>query len=230
MIVGAGAYGAYCAAKLYRNRPSKRVLLLDAGSLLVTEHVQNLGRVGLDVPAPIPPASDSGIPRALVWGLPWRGNVDFPGVAYCAGGKSIYWGGWCPRLTSQDLLQWPSSVSAYLNANYSEVESETGVVPATDFIFGELHSVLFPRVVAATPGVSNIETAIGNNGVEVAPLAVQGSPPVSGLFSFDKYSSLPLLINAIREDVVNSGLNNANRRLFFVPRAHVTRLRSRRDC
>ena len=81
-----------------------------------------------------------------------------------------------PRLTSQDLLQWPSSVSAYLNANYSEVESETGVVPATDFIFGELHSVLFPRLVAATPGVSNIETAIGNNGVEVAPLAVQGSP------------------------------------------------------
>jgi choline dehydrogenase-like flavoprotein len=81
-------------------------------------------------------------------------------------------------------------------------------------------------VVAATPGVSNIETAIGNNGVEVAPLAVQGSPPVSGLFSFDKYSSLPLLINAIREDVENSGLNNANRRLFFVPRAHVTRLRA----
>jgi hypothetical protein len=172
--------------------------------------------VGLDVPAPITPASDPHVPRALVWGLPWRGNVDFPGLAYCAGGKSIYWGGWSPRLTSQDLLQWPTSVAAYLNYNYSDVESETGVVPATDFIFGELHSVLFPKVVAATPGISNIETSIGSNGVEVAPLAVQGSPPVSGLFSFDKYSSLPLLIDAVREDVVNSGLNNANRRLFFV--------------
>ena len=226
VIVGAGAYGAYCAAKLYRDRPNKRVLLLDAGSLLVTEHVQNLGRLGLEVPPPITPASDPHVPRALVWGLPWRGNVDFPGLAYCAGGKSIYWGGWSPRLTSQDLLQWPSSAAAYLNANYSDVESETGVVPATDFIFGELHSVLFPRVVAATPGISNIETAIGSNGVEVAPLAVQGSPPVSGLFSFDKYSSLPLLIDAVREDVMNSGLNNANRRLFFVPRAHVIRLRA----
>ena len=126
VIIGAGAYGAYCAARLYRNRPNKRVLLLDAGSLLVTEHVQNLGRVGLDVPAPITPASDPHVPRALVWGLPWRGNVDFPGLAYCAGGKSIYWGGWSPRLTSQDLLQWPSSAAAYLNANYSDVESETG--------------------------------------------------------------------------------------------------------
>jgi GMC oxidoreductase len=104
------------------------------------------------------------------------------------------------------------------------VESESGVVPATDFIFGELHDELFPRVVAATPSVPNIETAIGDNGVEIAPLAVQGSSPVSGLFSFDKFSSLPVLIDAIREDVMNSGTNDANRRLFFVPRAHVTRL------
>jgi hypothetical protein len=72
-------------------------------------------------------------------------------LAYCAGGKSIYWGGWSPRLTPQDLLQWPNSVAAYLDANYSDVESETGVVPATDFIFGELHDALFPKVVAATP-------------------------------------------------------------------------------
>jgi hypothetical protein len=115
-------------------------------------------------------------------------------------------------------------VAAYLDANYSDVESESGVVPATDFIFGELHDELFPRVVAATPGVPNIETAIGDSGVEIAPLAVQGSPPMSGLFSFDKFSSLPVLIDAIREDAMNSGTNDANRRLFFVPRAHVTRL------
>ena len=224
VIVGAGAYGAYLAAKIFRRRPNKRILLLDAGSLLVSEHVQNLGRVGFDPPPPIPPASDPGVARAIVWGLPWRGNVDFPGLAYCAGGKSIYWGGWSPRLTPQDLLQWPNSVAAYLDANYSDVESESGVVPATDFIFGELHNALLPKVVAAIPSVSNIETAIGNNGVEIAPLAVQGSPPVSGLFSFDKFSSLPVLIDAIREDVISSGATDANRRIFFVPRGHVIRL------
>jgi hypothetical protein len=31
------------------------------------------------------------------------------------------------------------------------------------------------------------------------PIAVQGSPG-SGLFSFDKYSSLPLLLDSVRED------------------------------
>jgi len=73
-----------------------------------------------------------------VWGLPWRGNVEFPGLAYCSGGKSLYWGGWCPRLTAGDLQQWPASTAQYLANNYTDVESETGVVPATDFISGEL--------------------------------------------------------------------------------------------
>jgi hypothetical protein len=60
--------------------------------------------------------------------------------------------------------------------------------------------------------------------VEAAPLAVQGSPPSSGLFSFDKFSSVPLLTDAIREDVFASGGNDAARRLFLVPHSHVTRL------
>jgi choline dehydrogenase-like flavoprotein len=224
IVVGAGMYGAYCAAKIFRGNPGKRVLLLDAGRFLVTEHVQNLARIGLDIPAPIAPASDPGVPRELVWGIPWRGNVEFPGLAYCAGGKSIYWGGWCPRLTAGDVAQWPSSVAAYLNGHYTDVESETGVVPGTDFIFGDLNSVLRARCIAATAATPNIETALGGNGVEDAPLAVQGSAPVSGLFSFDKYSSLPLLIEAIRDDVAASGLNDAARRLFLVPLAHVVRL------
>jgi choline dehydrogenase-like flavoprotein len=224
VVVGAGAYGAYCAAKIYRTNPAARVLLLDAGSFLVSEHVQNMGRIGLDVPAPIPPASDTGAARALVWGVPWRGNVDFPGLAYCAGGKSLYWGGWGPRLTPADLARWPVPVAGYLDAHYTDVESETGVVPDADFIFGELHSAVFTRLAAGLAGIQDIETGLGSNGLQPAPLAVQGSSPVSGLFSFDKYSSLPLLVDAVREDVDRSGGSDAARRLFLVPRAHVIKL------
>jgi choline dehydrogenase-like flavoprotein len=224
VVVGGGMYGAYCAAKIYRRHPGKRVLLLDAGRFLVSEHVQNLGPIGLEVPPPIAPASDPGVARALVWGLPWRGNVEFPGLAYCSGGKSLYWGGWCPRLTAADLAGWPAATAQYLADHYTEVESETGVVPATDFITGELLEALRPRLVAAAASTANIETGMGDQGVEVAPLAVQGSPPASGLFSFDKYSSLPLLIEAIREDVRASGGNDAQRRLFLVPRAHVIKV------
>jgi choline dehydrogenase-like flavoprotein len=224
VVVGAGAYGAYCATKIYRHHPGARVLVLDAGSFLVSEHVQNLGRTGLGVPAAIPPNTDPGVARDVVWGLPWRGNVDFPGLAYCAGGKSLFWGGWCPQLTPQDLQRWPIPVAAYLQSHYTDVESETGVVPATDFIFGDLYNAVFPRVISAAATTPNVEVSIGNNGVEIAPLAVQGSSPVSGLFSFDKYSSLPMLADAIREDAASSGGADANRRLFLVPRAHVVKL------
>jgi hypothetical protein len=224
IVVGAGMYGAYCAAKIFRRHPGKRVLLLDAGRFLVSEHVQNLARIGLNVPSPIPPSSDPGVARELVWGIPWRGNVEFPGLAYCTGGKSIYWGGWCPRLTSTDLQGWPSAATLYLNANYLNVESEIGVVPGADFIFGDLLNVVRNEIGSAVGLVPNIETTIGNNGVEVAPLAVEGSPPSSGLFSFDKYSSLPLLVEAIRDAVAFSGANDANRQLFLVPVAHVVKL------
>src|SRR5262249_51456129 len=57
--------------------------------------------------------------------------------------------------------------------------------------------------------------------VEDAPLAVQAAPPASGLFSFDKYSSAPILVDAIRQDTGNP---DCRRRLLLVPRAHVTRL------
>jgi len=216
VVVGAGAYGAYLAARLRRSRPGARVLLLDAGSFLVGEHVQNLGRIGFDVPAPI--AQDPGVARELVWGLPWRGNVEFPGLAYCLGGKSLYWGGWCPRLTAADMARWPAAASAGLQQHYTDVESQTGVVPATDFIFGELHDALSPAVAGAAGAVP------GLTAVEPAPLAVQGSSPVSGLFGFDKYSSLPLLVDAVRDDVRASNGSDAARRLFVVPRAHIVAL------
>lgn len=218
VVIGAGAYGAYCATEIHRVHPGARVLLLDAGGLLVGEHVQNLGLIGFNVPAPISPSADPGVARELVWGLPWRGNVDFPGLAYCAGGKSVYWGGWCPRLTDADLAGWPAPVRAALHATYDRVESETGVVPDTDFIFGELQDALLPAVTAAAAGVPALTEVVA------APLAVQGSPPVSGLFGYDKFSSLPLLIDRIRRDVRDARGSDAARRLFLVPRAHVVAL------
>ena len=224
VVVGAGMYGAYCATKIVRRDPTARVLLLDAGRFLVSEHVQNLANIGFNVPSPIPPSSDPGMPRELVWGIPWRGNTDFPGLAYCTGGKSIDWGGWCPRLTAGDLARWPAATAQYLVEHYIDVESEIGVVPATDFIFGELGDVLRAACVSAAAVTPDIDSSIGTSGVETAPLAVQGSPPVSGLFSFDKYSSLPVLVDAIRADAGASGGNDAARRLFLVPLAHVVKL------
>lgn len=41
VVIGAGMFGAYCAEKIFRGA-NLRVLALDAGPFLVSEHVQNL--------------------------------------------------------------------------------------------------------------------------------------------------------------------------------------------
>jgi choline dehydrogenase-like flavoprotein len=221
VVIGAGMFGAYCAEKIYRHA-NVRVLVLDAGSFLVSEHVQNLARVGLNTAGAVQVASNSADPgtRERVWGSPWRSQVPFPGLAYCLGGRSLYWGGWSPRLTAADLANWPLEIATFLqsaapNDGYEQVEKETGVWDKTDYISGPLFEELSKKFKAAKGGVPTVDD------VEDAPLAIQAAPPASGLFSFDKYSSAPILTDAIREAADSP---DWRRRLFLVPRAHVAKL------
>jgi hypothetical protein len=216
VVIGAGMFGAYCAEKLYRNS-NLRVLVLDAGAVLVTEHVQNLARIGLNAGGAVAVetnAQDPG-PRERVWGSPWRSKVSFPGLAYCLGGRSIYWGGWAPQLTDADLARWPDATVGYLKSIYDSIERETGVFDKTDYISGPLTEELMKRFDAVRPNVPTVDR------IEEAPLAVQGAAPASGLFSFDKWSSAPIFADAVREA---AGSPDWQRRLFYVPRAHVTKL------
>lgn len=223
IVIGAGMFGAYCAEKIYRHGPNLRVLVLDAGPLLVTEHVQNLSRIGLDAGGAVTVVKNSDDPgtRNRVWGSPWRSQVAFPGLAYCSGGRSLYWGGWSPRLTDVDLQRWPADIASYLQSAsqtgdaYEATEKETGVFDKTDYISGPLFQALKAKFVAAKSGVPTVDA------IEDAPLAIQAAPPASGLFSFDKWSSMPILTDAIREAAARA---DWQRRLFLVPRAHVTRL------
>ncbi|HKC95065.1 MAG TPA: family 16 glycoside hydrolase [Nitrospira sp.] len=242
VVIGAGMFGAYCAEKIYRNA-NLRVLVLDAGGFLVSEHVQNLARIGLNAGPTIQVAANSQDPgtRNRVWGSPWRSQVGFPGLAYCLGGRSLYWGGWAPRLTDADFAnwpteivrflkgpraQWPSDLAAFLAPvppapiadfadGYEAVERETGVFDKTDYISGPLNAELTKQFTAVFKTVPALDS------IEEAPLAVQAAPPASGLFSFDKYSSAPILADAIREAASNP---DWRRRLFLVPRAHVVKL------
>src|SRR5919202_3264009 len=76
VVIGAGMFGAYCAEKIYRNS-NLRVLVLEAGSFLVSEHVQNLARIGLNAAGAVRVASNQEDPgmRERVWGNPWRSQV-----------------------------------------------------------------------------------------------------------------------------------------------------------
>ncbi len=234
VVIGAGMFGAYCAEKIYRLGPNLRVLVLDAGSLLVTEHIQNLARIGLNAVGPkkdptgkfdvpvVLNADDPGT-RERVWGIPMRSMTPISGLAYCLGGRSLYWGGWSPRLTDADLNNWPQPIATYLQSPahagdaYERIEKEIGVFDKTDYISGPLFDALHKKFVSAAAGVATVD------GIEDAPLAVQAAPPASGLFSFDKWSSMPILTDAVREA---STRPDWQRRLFIVPRAHATKLQT----
>jgi len=231
VVIGAGMFGGYIADKLYRHAENigLRVLVVDGGSFLLPTHVQNLPRLGLSGPQEQVVASnaqDPG-PQKLVWGHPWHSNQAFPGLAYCFGGRSIFWGGWSPKLTSADLgtrpadqATWPADAVAFLNANYDAVAEEMGVQPTDDFI--SANSDLVKQLKARFKAVTN--SAL----VEDAPLAVQAQAPLSapGLFPFDKYSSAYLLFDAVREDINKGWRNNIDawRRLMVLPRAQVVSL------
>jgi hypothetical protein len=88
IVIGGGTFGAAVAEHLWFRSTgrSERILVLEAGPFLLAEHQQNLPSLGLG---------------REVWGLPWRsdpalGYVD-SGLAYCVGGRSLWWGGWSPR-------------------------------------------------------------------------------------------------------------------------------------
>jgi choline dehydrogenase-like flavoprotein len=231
VVIGAGMFGGYCANEIYRRGAARnlRVLVLDAGAFLIPTHLQNLPpNIGLDVPAPISPsAPEARHARGVVWGIPWRSNVEFIGQAYCIGGKSLYWGGWCPRLLRSDLDEWPPTVAEYLNQNYERVERQTGVDVKTDFIQGALFELLKQRVSTLRATVPNLDDVADSDAEDSArldpPLAVQGQSPASGLFGFDKYSSVSVLIEAVRDAARQP---DSRRRLFVVPNAHVKRLKA----
>ena len=243
VVIGAGMFGGYFAAQLYRlgAANNRRILVLDAGAYLLPSHSQNLPQqTGGQISAPGVRLRDTGT-QNVVWGMPWitasthPANKGFPGLAYCIGGRSLFWGGWSPRLTAADLANWPASVVTYLTtpsgpntrSAYDHTELEIGVASlgaggvldyTTDYIRNTaLHQALKNALATASAGVPNVQS------VDDAPLAVQGSSPASGLFAFDKFSSCPFLIDAVRDDVRRNG-SDANRRIFVVPRAEVNGL------
>ncbi len=217
VVIGAGMFGGYCAEKIYRFAKeagkSPRILVLDAGSLLLTQHEQNYPRISPNTgPSKfVHSNSEDPGPQEAVWGYPWRSNQEFPGLAYTIGGRSLYWGGWAPRLTADDLNDWPVDVKAHLLPNYPRCEQNLGVPAA---MHEPLSAALKARFQAIAPaGIT----------VEDSPLAVQSTPPYGILFGFDKYSSANLLIDGIREDAIRDP-TPANRQLLLVPHANVTRL------
>lgn len=181
IVVGGGTFGAAIAEHIWfrqKQRASElRTLVIEGGPYVLGEHAQNAGiqRFGdaagvsiLDDNAPQPEP-----PKNEVWGVPWKSTTPFSGLAYVIGGRSLYWGGWSPRLLAEEMATWPPDVVADLNAGYfGEASRQIGVTETNDFIFGELHEAL--RAVLAA-GLGNVVGAIPLNQLPDPPLIAAGA-------------------------------------------------------
>jgi choline dehydrogenase-like flavoprotein len=277
IVVGGGSFGAALAQQLFANDQAQvhRVLVLDGGPLALPEHVQNMPLQGLPVPsatsiADLRASGQDGQPRAEVWGLAWHSSTPFPGLAYCLGGRSLYFGGWSPQLLDEEMptaadapSPWPPAVVSDLNSRYfAESATQIGTEETNDFIFGPLQNALRQAifdgidngdiaesiplgdlpdhpVLRGQPGadaarlldlLGNPAGALGLDEAALrnllkleAPLAVQGQT-LPGFFPFNKFSSMPLLMKAARSAQMESGNNDARKRLMVVPYCHVARL------
>jgi choline dehydrogenase-like flavoprotein len=131
IIVGGGTFGCVVAEHLFiaDAARSRRILVLEAGPFVLPEHVQNLPYMG-------------GSPEMRV---PWVNHpaLNYAGLLFAVGGRSLTWGGWSPELLDVELTHWPASTRAALRAQYFDQASrQIGVKETNDFIYGPLHTAL----------------------------------------------------------------------------------------
>jgi hypothetical protein len=250
IVVGGGSFGPIFAQHfMYRDSTrARRILILEAGRFTLPEHVQNMPMLGLNVPGPT--TVDPGAFRNEVWGLPWRTDVPqgFPGLAYAIGGRSLFFGGWSPRLLPSELpAAWPAAVINDLNGPladgrpgyFGQAAEQIGTDVANDFITGPLHEALRAQLKQAIDAgkvadaiplaqlpvtLNDVPNAQADLSKLEAPLAVQARPPRSGFFPFNKFSSAALAIEIARAAQGEAGGDDTRKRLMLVPDCHVIRL------
>jgi len=134
IVVGGGTFGSVVAEHLFISDTtrSRRILVLEAGPYVLPEHVQNIPFV----------APATGAPDMRV---PWVNHpaLNYAGLLFAVGGRSLTWGGWSPELLDVELVGWPAAARAELRARYfAESSRQIGVKDTNDFIYGPLHTAL----------------------------------------------------------------------------------------
>lgn len=185
------------------------------------------------------------------WGLPWHSPIGFSGLSYSIGGRSVHWGGWSPRLLDEEMPisasgtphRWPTAVVDELKTQYfDEAAEQIGVDVTNNFIHGPLHKAMrqrladgiaagdvdsaiplseLPTTLKISPGTSPTEEELLK--LE-APLAVQSKSPRPGVFPINKFSTVPLIVKAVRDAFRESKGDDVKKRLMLVPKCHVKRL------
>jgi choline dehydrogenase-like flavoprotein len=173
IVVGSGIGGGIVAEQLADL--GRSVLILEAGSLVFPTHVGNLPRRH---------ALNGGIDKN-VWSLfydlqskNYDQNQDSKfggGFGLNLGGRSIFWGGYIPRMSAFETNSWPQTVVEYLNeVGYERAESLLRKSHRRSDYQANIEQVLRQRFPGQT--VSQLSLSVGNS--EPESLAIP-----SGIFS-----------------------------------------------
>ncbi len=137
IVIGGGTFGAIAAEHLFITDAthSRRILVLEAGPFVLPEHVQNMPFLG-------------GAPDLRV---PWVNHqaLNYSGLIFAIGGRSLTWGGWSPELLDEEMTAWPPSTRTALRpplspetGYFADASRLIGVKETNDFIYGPLHTAL----------------------------------------------------------------------------------------
>jgi choline dehydrogenase-like flavoprotein len=220
IIIGGGTFGAALAEHLWfrSSKRSERILVLEAGPFILPEHVQNLPVLGLDPAVPSSVAEYNAMTkqaqddwRREVWGLAWNSPIKFPGLAYAVGGRSVFWGGWSPRLLDSELPnnRWPQAVLDDLTPNnlpdgrkgyFRQSSDQIGVTETNDFIFGDLQRAMRKQLF---DGLSTVSDAMDLGILPDHPAVQYGNTPatvddLAKLLGLDPLPSPPPTIQQLR--------------------------------
>ncbi len=215
IIIGGGTFGAALAEHLWfrsTNR-SERILMLDGGPFTLPEHVQNLPALALNAGAP----RKDHLPQNEVWGLAWNSSdpVGFPGLAYCIGGRSVFWGGWSPKLLSSELPNsvWPQAVLDDLTPKnlpggrkgyFRQSSDQIGVTETNDFIFGDLQRAMRQQLFSGLTA-GKVTDAMDLGTLPDHPAIEYRDTPatladVAAVLGIDKLPSPPPLLQTLRNE------------------------------
>jgi choline dehydrogenase-like flavoprotein len=145
IVIGGGTFGSVVAEHLFiaDATHSRRILVLEAGPFVLPEHFQNMPFLG-------------GAPDMRV---PWVNHpaLNYAGLIFAVGGRSLTWGGWSPELLDMEMTAWPQTTRDALRTRYfAEASRQIGVKETNDFIYGPLHTALRKQLHAGLKAAGNL--------------------------------------------------------------------------